>query len=247
MSSVMRRTRMNRELFDPQATFTPCLNQRSIRLAQARKLRAATASLPGELRSRSMGLARPHGNAAHPRHRSLSPSPERRRPTKLLEPSDAKECTFKPAVNEHTDDYLARAGIPSDFRARQDYYEQRRQVSAFNRLRSLRCRGSGTPLWDLLARGFLGCHVYWTGGTDACAGSSNAWRMQLQSGLASIWTHHCTWTICPQVFMNANGLLPVAEWSVKGVCLAVGVPVPTARYQACLRRIDITEQNPDIF
>lgn len=172
------RTRMNQELLDPQATFAPAINQRSVRLAALAAARRSKqplhASMPGGVGAvcpSSHNPSDPHasktashsnyggslsaswahpaarkanhsmGHTGNPRmgsmrasmgarsthgsQRGRSGSPGR---WKGLAPSDSKDCTFAPAVNEATDAYLHKAGIPATFEERQAYYEQRRMV-----------------------------------------------------------------------------------------------------------------------
>ena len=88
--------------------------------------RKATQSIghPGSARAGSMRASM--GARATPgSQRGRSTSPAR---WKGLEPSDSKDCTFAPAVNEATDAYLHKAGIPATFEERQAYYERRRVV-----------------------------------------------------------------------------------------------------------------------
>lgn len=109
---------------DPNATFTPAFNQRSLRLAEARRTKAATvgSSLP-EGPAATAAVGAPRAASCGPAGRSPSPRLDRRK-----QPADAEACTFQPAVNEATDAHLNRAGIPATFTERQAFYEQRRRV-----------------------------------------------------------------------------------------------------------------------
>jgi hypothetical protein len=109
--------RTRKEQDDPHATFAPALNQRSIRLAQARKAKLLNKSLRGSPQS-AVG-----GRTCSMRSPRCSASPER-----CFHVADARHCTFAPAVNEATESFLTKAGIPATFDERQRYYQDRRAV-----------------------------------------------------------------------------------------------------------------------
>ena len=118
---------MQQDMCDPNATFTPAFNQRSLRLAEARRTKAGALhlSMPEAAGGTAGGRAARAASCGPTRRGSPSPQPagDRRKA-----PADAEACTFRPAVNEATDAHLNRAGIPATFMERQSFYEQRRRV-----------------------------------------------------------------------------------------------------------------------
>lgn len=111
----MRRSKTEHE--EP-STFAPTLNERSLRLAQARRAKELSESLHGSpcshVRPRSPSFASPT-RIASPRHEPCMHAEE-------------AHCTFAPKVSAGTEGRLNRAGIPASFAERQHFYAQRKAV-----------------------------------------------------------------------------------------------------------------------
>eukprot|EP00892_Ulva_mutabilis_P001891 jgi/Ulvmu1/11702/UM008_0113.1 len=134
----LAQTRLEQDACDPNATFQPALNQRSLRLAEARHTKGSPTRVSLPSGPPPYDITGSGGRAS----RAASCGPGRRAATEAggsrsplrggrgKAAADMDACTFRPAVNEATDAYLNRSGIPATFEERQAFYEKRRRELA---------------------------------------------------------------------------------------------------------------------
>ncbi|KAK9825739.1 hypothetical protein WJX74_003307 [Apatococcus lobatus] len=124
-SERLMQIRLAAENGDPDLTFKPSLNDRSLRMAEelrdAQELRDAAAEVHS-------APSRPASAGGWPPANRLPTSPHPLRPTPGLAENEAN-CTFAPAINPASERLLEDStNLPADFQARQRFFAQQRKA-----------------------------------------------------------------------------------------------------------------------